>query len=289
MKKHLPTIILIIVFVAGLSLLLYPTVSDYINSLHQSRAIASYEDDLLSLPEADYTANWKQAEEYNRRVFADEDRLRVTEEETADYESQLNILGNGIMGYIEINSIGVKLPIYHGTSEEVLQVGVGHLVNTSLPVGGESTHCVLSGHRGLPSAKLFTDLDQLVVGDVFVLHTLNQVLAYQVDNISIVEPTDIAVLDIIKGKDYCTLVTCTPYGINSHRLLVRGVRIDYNEEVISTVQVSADAVKVDPSMVAPFVATPILLGLFVWLILSTRKNTERQVPEKEKRDPLDDK
>ncbi len=289
MKKHLPTIILIIVFTAGLSLLLYPTVSDYINSLHQSRAIASYEEDLLNLPEADYSAYWKAAEEYNQRVFEDQDRLRVTAEEEADYVSQLNVLGNGIMGYIEINSIGVKLPIYHGTSDSVLQVGVGHLANTSLPVGGESTHSVLSGHRGLPSAKLFTDLDQLVVGDVFLLHILDQVLAYQVDNISIVEPTDVAVLDIVEGKDYCTLVTCTPYGINSHRLLVRGERIEYNEEVINTVTVTADAVKVDPSLVAPFVAAPILIGLFIWLILSTRTKKEQQTTEKEQQRESDEK
>ena len=274
LKKHLPTIILIVVFTVGLGLLLYPTVSDYINSLHQSRAISNYEDDLLSLPEADYSAIWQNAVEYNQRVYADTDRMRITEEEEADYLSQLNVLGNGIMGYIEISSINVKLPLYHGTSEEVLQVGVGHLANTSLPVGGENTHCVVSGHRGLPSAKLFTDLDQLVEGDVFLLHILDQVLAYQVESISIVEPTDMAVLDIVDGKDYCTLVTCTPYGINSHRLLVRGERIEYNEEVIRTIQITADAKKVDPTLVAPLVAVPILLGLLIWLLLSTKKKKD---------------
>lgn len=283
MKKYLPTIILIVVFFGGLGLLLYPSVSDYINTQHQSRAISSYEEDIASLPAADYSAYWKSAKEYNARVFADTDRFRVTEEEEADYLSQLDVLGNGIMGYIEISTINVKLPIYHGTSEEILQVGVGHLNNTSLPVGGESTHCVLSGHRGLPSAKLFTDLDQLMEGDVFLLHVLDQVLAYQVDNISIVEPTDVAVLDIIEGKDYCTLVTCTPYGINSHRLLVRGVRIEYTEEVIThTIQVTADAKKVDPTLVAPLVAVPILLGLLIWLLLSTRKKEGKKASKKDK-------
>ena len=282
MKKHLPTIMLIVVFMVGLGLLLYPKVSDYINTLHQSRAIASYDESLASLPDADYSDIWESAHAYNARVFADEDRLLFTDEEEADYLSQLDVLGNGIMGYIEISSINVKLALYHGTSEEVLQVGVGHLSNTSLPVGGESTHCVLSGHRGLPSAKLFTDLDQLVVGDIFLLHVLDEVLAYQVDNISIVEPTDIAVLDITEGKDYCTLVTCTPYGINSHRLLIRGVRVDYTEEIINTIQITSDAKKIDPTLVAPAVAVPILIGLLIWLLLSTRKKKDRPEPEKEK-------
>jgi len=285
MKKLLPTLVLITVFVVGLGLLLYPTVSDYINSIHQSRAIASYEEDLSALPQADYSEYWQKAHEYNQKLLLDEDRFRMTEEEAADYQSQLNLMGNGIMGYIEIGLIGVKLPIYHSTSEEVLQVGVGHLENTSLPVGGESTHTVLSGHRGLPSAKLFTDLDQMAVGDVFLLHVLDQVLAYQVDDISIVEPTDMDVLAITEGKDYCTLVTCTPYGINSHRLLVRGTRIEYNEEVaVKTIQITADATKLDPAIVAPFVAIPILLALFVWLLVSTSKKKHRQALEGKERE-----
>lgn len=179
------------------------------------------------------------------------------------------------MGYIEIPSIDCSLPIYHGTEESVLQTAIGHLEWTSLPVGGESTHCVLSGHRGLPSAKLFTNLDKLVEGDVFMLRILDEVLTYEVDQILIVEPQETAELQIVEGQDYCTLVTCTPYGINTHRLLVRGHRIDNMEEA-KTVHVTADAVQIEPMIVAPIVAIPILLVLFIALIIPRHKKREEE-------------
>lgn len=200
----------------------------------------------------------------------DSARFHPTEEDTARYQSLLNITGSGIMGYIEIPSIRVSLPIYHGVEDTVLQIAVGHIEGSSLPVGGADSHCVVSGHRGLPSAKLFTNLDQLAEGDVFLLRVLDEVLTYQVDQIHIVEPDDVSLLEIEQGKDLCTLVTCTPYGVNSHRLLVRGHRIE-NQADASSIRVTADAMQIEPVLVAPAVAAPMLLLLFIWLLFSTRK------------------
>lgn len=270
MKKHLSTILLVIVLIVGLSLLLYPSLSDYWNSFHQSRAIASYAESVAEIDNDIYQDIWQAAEDYNETLPEKEDTFLLTEEETADYESQLNVGGNGVMGYIEIPSINVTLPIYHGTDEAVLQIAVGHLEWTSLPVGGGSSHCVVSGHRGLPSAKLFTDLDQLVEGDVFMLRVLDEVLTYQVDQILIVEPQETEALMIEEGKDLCTLVTCTPYGINSHRLLVRGTRIETEEEA-RAVRVTADAVQIEPVIVAPLLAAPLLLILFIGVMLPRRR------------------
>ena len=194
----------------------------------------------------------------------------MTEEEYAEYARLLLVGNQQVMGYIEIPEIGVELPIYHGTDEAVLQVAIGHLEWTSLPTGGESTHCVVSGHRGLPSARLFTDLDMRAVGDSFMLHVLDETLTYEVDQIRIVEPQEVDELLIQEGKDLCTLVTCTPYGINSHRLLVRGHRVE-NQAQAQTVRVTADAVIVEKLVVAPFVLAPILLVMFIWLLVSTRK------------------
>ena len=182
----------------------------------------------------------------------------------------LDISDNGIMGYIEIPSIKCSLPIYHGVDEAVLQIAVGHIEWTSLPVGGESTHCVLSGHRGLPSAKLFTNLDQLVVGDIFIMRVLDETLTYEVDQIRIVEPQDVEALKIVPGEDLCTLVTCTPYGVNTHRLLVRGHRVE-NQTDAAMIYVTADAMQIEPVLVAPIVATPMLLLLLVWLMIRYRK------------------
>ena len=243
MRKHLSTIVLVILLLIGLSLLLYPTVSDYWNSFHQTRAIATYAENVAALDNASYDAIWDAARQYNRNLCSRSNSFLLSEEQKAEYESLLDISGQGVMGYIEIPEIDVSLPIYHGTEDPVLQVAVGHLEWTSLPVGGESTHCVLSGHRGLPSAKLFTDLDKLREGDTFLLRVLDEILTYEVDQILIVEPQDTAALEIAEGEDYCTLVTCTPYGINTHRLLVRGHRIDNIEEV-KTVRVTADAVQI---------------------------------------------
>ena len=230
MKNKLINIFLILALVAGLSLLLYPTVSDYWNSLHASQAVASYDQAVKSMDEDKYDELLQRAGQYNRDLFLRGTLFALTDEEREDYNSQLDIDGSGVMGYIEIPTIKVSLPIYHGTSDDVLQVAVGHLEWSSLPVGGESTHCVLSGHRGLPSAKLFTNLDQLAEGDLFVIRTLDEVLTYEVDRILIVLPSELQALAAEEGKDLCTLVTCTPYGVNSHRMLVRGHRVDNQSE-----------------------------------------------------------
>lgn len=270
MRKHLSTIVLVILLLIGLSLLLYPTVSDYWNSFHQTRAIATYAENVSALDNVSYDAIWGAARQYNRNLCSRGNSFLLTQEQKAEYESLLDISGQGVMGYIEIPEIDVSLPIYHGTEDPVLQVAIGHLEWSSLPVGGESTHCVLSGHRGLPSAKLFTDLDKLREGDTFLLRVLDEILTYEVDQILIVEPQDTAALEIVEGQDYCTLVTCTPYGINTHRLLVRGHRIDNIEEV-KTVRVTADAVQLEPMLVAPVVAIPMLLILLILLLLPRRR------------------
>lgn len=258
-------ILLVGILLVGLSLLLYPTVSNYWNSLHQSRAIAGYAEQVAQLDEQDYEQIWSAAWQYNQSLLARNTGFALTPEQEEVYTSQLDISGQGIMGYIEIPEIQVSLPIYHGISEAVLQVAVGHLEWSSLPVGGEGSHCVLSGHRGLPSAKLFTHLDKLQEGDTFLLRVLDEVLTYQVDLIQIVEPEDTSALEIIPGEDLCTLVTCTPYGINTHRLLVRGHRIE-NAAQATTVRVTADAIQIDPLLVAPVVAIPMLLLLLVLLL-----------------------
>ena len=257
-------------WITGLSLLLYPTVSDYWNSFHQSRAIASYAEDVAKLDTVQYDDLWKAAKKYNEALAKGDINYVLKDEQKEKYESLLNVSGTGVMGYIEIPSINCSLPIYHGTDEAALQIAVGHLEWTSLPTGGESTHCVLSGHRGLPSAKLFTDLDRLVEGDIFVLRVLDEVLTYEVDQILIVEPEETEDLQIEKGKDYCTLVTCTPYGINTHRLLVRGHRIE-NLEESGIVRVTADAIQIQPLFVAPIVAIPMLLVLLIILLLPKKK------------------
>lgn len=270
MKKQIPTVALVIVFLLGLGLLLYPSVSDYWNSFHQSRTITNYAQTVASLDNELYDALWEDARDYNQWLFSTGHHLAISETEQAEYEAQLNVSGNGIMGYIEIPSIDCSLPIYHGTDEAILQIAIGHIAGSSLPVGGANTHCVLSGHRGLPSAKLFSQLDVLREGDLFYLRTLDETLSYEVDQILIVEPSDIDALAIQEGKDLCTLVTCTPYGVNTHRLLVRGHRVE-NEEMGIGIRITADAMQIEPAIVAPIVAVPMLLILLVVLMLSTRK------------------
>ena len=267
MKKHLSSIILFLVFAAGLSIFLYPSVSNYVNSKHQSRAIASYDEALAKLSTTDYSKFWTAAKEYNRQLADRSTDFNLTDSEMKEYDSLLDPTGTGVMGHLEIESIGVDLPIYHGVTDSVLQVGIGHLPGSSLPTGGESTHCVLSGHRGLPSSKLLSDLDQMVVGDTFLIHIMDQTFAYQVDQINIVLPDETEGLAITKGMDYCTLVTCTPYGVNTHRLLVRGKRVDYKEE--SRLIVPADASKYSPLLIAPFLAIPILVILFIYVMMAT--------------------
>ena len=265
-KSNFTTVILILVMIAGLSLLLYPSVSDYWNSFHQTQAIASYAEEVSGLNEVEYNKLWAEAQAYNEKLAKQDSIFLLPEAQKKEYTKLLDISGTGIMGYIEIPSIRCSLPIYHGTEESALQIAVGHLEWSSLPVGGESTHCVLSGHRGLPSAKLFTNLDQLKEGDVFMLRVLDEVLTYEVDQILIVEPQETGALTIEAGKDLCTLVTCTPYGINTHRLLVRGHRIE-NLEDANSIYVTADAMQIEPLIVAPVLAVPILLLLLIAVML----------------------
>ena len=283
MKKKLSTLILILVFLTGLSLLLYPSVSDYWHSFHQSRAIAVYAEQVAGLDSETYEHLWADAREYNEGILQRSNVYVLSEAERERYTQALDLAGNGIMGYIEIPEIKCSLPIYHGTDESVLQIAVGHSDWTSLPVGGDSTHCVLSGHRGLPSAKLFTNLDQLVEGDIFMLRILDETLTYEVDQILIVEPNDVDALQIVEGEDLCTLVTCTPYGINTHRLLVRGHRIE-NQEVAKTIRVTADALQIEPLIVAPIVAIPILLVLLIWLLFKDTGKGKKPASEKPKED-----
>ena len=275
MKKHLSTIFLVLVLFLGVAILLYPTVSDYWNSFHQSRAIASYIEEIESVDPAVYEAEWARAREYNAALTEKANRFLLSEEEYAEYESMLNLTGSGIMGYIEIPKISCSLPIYHGTDEAVLQIAVGHIEGTSLPTGDIGTHAVLSGHRGLPSAKLFTDLDQMELGDLFVIRVMDQVMTYEVDQVLIVLPEEMDALAIDPEQDYCTLVTCTPYGINSHRLLVRGRRTE-NQEMETIIKVVSDATQIKPVLVAPVLALPMLILLLIWMMISTGRQQRRR-------------
>ena len=279
MKKRFSTIFLVLVFLVGLSVMLYPTVSDAVNRAHQTRAVVDYEHSVASMADTDYTSLFAAAESYNA-ALAQQPDLLYRPKELSDYEDILNVTPLGIMGYLSIPKINVSLPIYHGTEDTVLQVGVGHLEGSSFPIGGKSTHAVLSAHRGLPSARLFTDLDKLETGDTFEITVLNRVLTYEVDNISIVLPEEAEGLLVQQGKDLVTLMTCTPYGINSHRLLVRGRRIE-NGERIHKVNVTSEAVKLDPVLIAPILAAPLLLVLLIWLILPGKRKKKGGSPNEE--------
>ena len=274
MKKHGSTILLVLILLIGLSLILYPTFSDWWNSFHQSRTIIDYDQALANMSEADYSAFFEEAEDYNRRIKMIDYPLMYHEEVSGYYEA-LNLTENGVMGYVEIPKIGVSLPVYHGTSEPVLQVAVGHLEGTTLPTGGVGNHCALSAHRGLPSARLFTDLDKMEVGDIFTITVLDRLLTYEVDQILIVEPRDVEPLYPVEGMDLCTLITCTPYGINTHRMLVRGHRIDNIEEK-RVIHVTADAIQIEPVIVAPLMAAPLLLVLLIGLLIPKPKKNRRK-------------
>ena len=274
MKKHGSTIALFLVMLVGLSLLLYPSFSDWWNSMHQTKAVTSYMEKVASIDNEMYDQIWSAAWDYNRSLLDRPNDYLLSEEQRQHYNSLLDLGENGIMGYIEVPKIDVMLPIYHGTAESVLQVAIGHLDWTSLPVGGEGSHCVVSGHRGLPSAKLFTDLDKLQEGDTFLLHVLDEVLTYEVDQIRIVEPNETEDLLIIPGEDLCTMTTCTPYGINTHRMLVRGHRVDTVVEKAAR-RVTADAMQIEPVLVAPMVAAPMLLVLLVMVLLPKPRNRRR--------------
>ena len=276
MRNHKTVIFLTLGFLVGVCILLYPAFSDFWNSKAQSHAITDYESVLQHIEPEDYTAIFEQAYTYNEKLAQIYNPL-LNHSEVEGYYDTLSISDNGMIGYLQIDRIGVELPIYHGTSEEVLSRGVGHLEGSSLPVGGESTHSILSAHRGLPSSKLFTDLDRVEIGDVFKITILDQVLTYQVEFIKVIVPTDVSDLQIVEGKDYCTLFTCTPYGINTHRLLVRGVRIETVEEK-PIIYVSNEAYRIEPLLVTPAVAAPMLLVLFIHLMIKYR---EPPKPKKE--------
>ena len=269
---RLSTIILVLVLLTGLGIMLYPTISDYWNSFHQTRAIAQYDEVVAQLDDTDYESLFAAAEAYNEHLrqlslpYAQYDQLED------EYYSVLDVAGNGIIGYVDIPKIDVELPVYHGTSDQVLNMAVGHLEGSSLPIGGESRHAVLSAHRGLPSAKLFTDLDKMEVGDTFTITVLNQVLTYEVDQILIVEPAQLESLNIVDGEDYCTLLTCTPYGINTHRLLVRGHRIE-NEQ--GSIVIQREAIKIPAYIAAPAIAIPILFILLLVLMFTYRRKPKR--------------
>ena len=273
LKKNGLTLILLLVLLVGVGLIAYPTFADWWNSFHQSRAVASYAAAVADMNAEEYEKIIRKAEKYNKKLAESGMIWNLDEEQQKEYEEQLNIGTSGIMGYIDIPKINVMLPIYHGIDEAVLQVAIGHIPGTSLPVGGKGSHCVISGHRGLPSARLFTDIDKLVEGDTFTITVLNQTLTYEVDQIRTVEPTDLSDLQIEKGKDYLTLVTCTPYGINTHRLLVRGHR---TKNANGDAAVIADALQIEPVYIAPFVAAPILLLLVIGMFIMTGVKSRRK-------------
>ena len=272
LKRHWSTVLLLIILLAGLGLLGYPTFADWWNSFHQSRAIAGYSEQVSKIDDAEYEKMLEDAREYNKTLLEKGvGRFIMTDEEREEYNSLLDIDGSGIMGYVEIPKINVSLPIYHGTDEAVLQIAVGHIEGSSLPVGGEGTHCVISGHRGLPSAKLFTDLDQLTEGDIVQITVLDETLTYEIDQIRIVLPNELEELALDPKKDYLTLVTCTPYGINSHRMLVRGHRIDNPDA--HDVRVTSDASQIKPLHVLPVVIGIIAVILVIYMIVSSRRRS----------------
>ena len=268
MKKNKNTIIMLLFFFIGLLKLLYPAISNYHNEKIGSKAIADYEEILSKYNKEDYSEIFYKAYEYNNKIKKLNSPL-ISHKTIKVYENLLNINNDGMIGYITIDKIKVELPIYHGTSEEVLSKSVGHLEGSSLPVGGIGTHSVLSAHRGLPSSKLFTDLDKLEIGDIFTINILNQMLTYEIDKITIVKPNEIEGLKIEEGKDYITLLTCTPYGINTHRLLVRGTRIENAKEKI---YITTEAFKINNLIVTPIVALPIIFTLLLIIIFKPIEN-----------------
>lgn len=269
MKKHFSTILLCVFLLAGVGLLLYPTVSNWWNSRTQSKAIADYDHAVETMDEETYNQILDAAKEYNVKLKQENTRIHnLTKAEEKEYKSILDVSGTGIMGTVTIPVINVELPIYHGTSDSVLAIAVGHIPGSSMPIGGSGTHSVLSGHRGLPSARLFTDIDKLAPGDTFELRVLNELATYEVDQIRVVLPYEISELEIKLGEDQCTLVTCTPYGINTHRLLVRGHRIANDD---THVHITADAVQIEPMIIAPIVAAPIIIFLLILVFVNSGK------------------
>ena len=280
-RGHLVDIGIALIFLVGLSVLLYPSISNYINERHASKAIFLYSSAMDSASDETISRLMRSAEEYNRALAGDRDAFYLPQT-LSGYRAALDVTGTGIMGYIDIGKIGVQLPVYHGVDPAILQVGVGHLEGTSLPVGGKNTHCVLSGHRGLPSAKLFTDLDKVAVGDTFTITVLRQTLVYQVDQVKIVEPEDSSDLQIESGKDYCTLLTCTPYGINTHRLLVRGVRVLQNSSE-PRIFIPNEAFRIDPLIVMPIAAAPMFAVCMAVIFFRRRNRRSTRTRKKEEK------
>ena len=268
-KDRMINRVLGLMMLAGLLIVAYPTISDWWNSYHQTRVIATYSERVAAIDSSEADAMIAEAEAYNEALITKHNRFIMSDEDRKHYDSILDVTGTGIMGYVEIPKIHISFPVYHGSEDSVLQVAIGHLEGTSFPVGGKGTHAALTGHRGLPSARLFTDIDQLVVGDHFMVHVLNRTVTYEVDQIHIVLPEELEDLAIDPEMDYCTLITCTPYGINSHRLLVRGKRVENDIELID---VPADAQQIQPALTALGIAIPILfLALLYVLIVTSRK------------------
>ena len=282
MKRDKIGILLVLMLFIGVCVLLYPSVSQYWNTKTQTRAVANYQEILASLKQEDYDAFFREAESYNA-ALAELKYPLMDYRQLSGYGDILNVSGNGIMGYVSIPKLGVELPVYHGVSTEVLNIACGHLEGSSLPVGGESTHCVLSAHRGLPHARLFTDLDKLELGDTFQLTILEQTLTYQVDQIKVVLPNEIDDVQIVAGEDLCTLLTCTPYGVNSHRLLVRGTRI---ENAAPVLYVTSNAYRIDSLVATPVVAAPLLLILLIILMIKYRDTGSKPLISKEEEEWL---
>ena len=282
MKKNKIGIILVLMLFVGVCVLLYPSVSQYWNSKTQTKAVENYRDILDSLKPQDYEAYFAAADDYNKKLaelkFPLNDYSQVK-----GYNQTLNVSGNGIMGYVSIAKLGVEIPLYHGISEQVLNVACGHIEGTSLPIGGESTHSVLSAHRGLPHAKLFTELDKLQIGDTFTITVLNRTVTYQVSKIKVVRPNEVEDIKIVKGEDLCTLLTCTPYGINSHRLLVTGTRV---ENAAPALHVTSSAFKIDSLVATPVVAAPILFVLLIILMVKYREKGTKPLISKEEEEWL---
>ena len=276
-RKHISTIFIILIFLVGLGFISYPTVSNLWNQAHQSRAIATYSKQVEKLDDSENKKMLKAARKYNKSLLKKSDHWKFSKKDKKKYESLLDVSGTGIMGYIEAPKIDCSLPIYHGTDEGALQIAIGHLEGSSLPVGGKSTHCVLSGHRGLPSARLFTDLDQMEEGDIFILNILGRKLAYEVDQIKVVLPEEMSDLEIEEGKDLCTLVTCTPYGINTHRLLVRGHRTEYVEKKVAEEKKEVQTKKTDIRlMIAGGAGVLMLLIIIIVIVIKRRRKRRNQ-------------
>lgn len=277
MKKQLPNIILALVFIIGLCIFLYPSVSDLINSWLQSQEISKYEQMVSELSTNEYDDMISAAREYNKTLVGNNLTQNIKQAKNSNYKQLLSLDSTGIMGYLYISKIKVRLPIYHGTDASTLQMGIGHLEGSSLPVDGETQHVVISGHTGLPSSKLLTDLVELEVGDTFKIDVLNQRYTYEVDQILVVEPNETDSLEIVEGKQYATIITCTPYGVNTHRLLVRG---ELKEEKVDA-EISGDAIIIDSNVIIPIISIPIIIILFIVMINIRRKRREKEVDEEE--------